>query len=96
MTTDNYSYMLETGIMGKVSKQFCKGASSKLILPTVSLHCVLVPCAGRALDPSPARPAARNSIISRAGPGLGLHTAGPGRAWAENNLNTSGLGRAWA
>ncbi|KAI0238127.1 hypothetical protein LSAT2_011230, partial [Lamellibrachia satsuma] len=28
--------------------------------------------------------------------GLGLHTAGPGRAWAENNLNTSGLGRAWA
>ena len=35
-------------------------------------------------------------IISWAGPGLGLHTAGPGRAWAENNLNTSGLGRAWA
>ena len=35
-------------------------------------------------------------IISQAGPGLGLHTAGPGRAWAENNLNTTGLGRAWA
>ena len=35
-------------------------------------------------------------IISRAGPGLGLHVAGPGRAWAEKKLNTSGLGRAWA
>ena len=45
MTTDNYSYMLETGIMGKVSKKKVKGASSKLILPTVSLHCVLVPWA---------------------------------------------------
>ena len=60
---------------------------------------VLVPCAGRAFGPSPARPAASGPglyIISRAGPGLGLHTAGPGRAWAGNNLNTSGLGRAWA
>ena len=57
----------------------------------------IVPCAGRAFGPSPAWPAARGPglyIISRAGPGLGLHTAGPGRTWAENNLNTSGLGRA--
>ena len=46
-----------------------------------------MPCADRALGPSPARPAG-------CGP---LHNfAGPGRAWAENNLNTSGLGRAWA
>ena len=57
--------------------------------------CILVPCAGRAFGPSPARGPGLY-IILRAGPGLGLHTAGPGRAWAENNLNTSGLGRAWA
>ena len=59
----------------------------------------VVPCMGRALDASPARPAARGSglyKILRAGPGLGLHIAGPGRAWAEKILNTSGLGRAWA
>ena len=33
-------------------------------------------------------------IILQARLGLDLHTAGPGRAWSENNLNTSGLGRA--
>ena len=44
---------------------------------------LLVPCTGRALDPSP-----------RAGPGLYIISrAGPGRAWAEKKLNTSGLGR---
>ena len=31
-------------------------------------------------------------IISRAGPGLGLHIAGPGRAWDEKKLTH----RAWA
>ena len=38
--------------------------------------CVLVPCAGRAFGPSPAR-------SPRAGPGLYIISrAGPGRAWA--------------
>ena len=61
----------------------------------ITCLCVVVPCAGRALGSSPARPVPQPAgragpglyIISRAGPGragpsLGLHTAGPGRAWA--------------
>ena len=51
-----------------------------------------MPCAGRAFGPS----------AGRAGPGLGLHTAGPDRALAENNgpsvsgPGRAGPGRAWA
>ena len=40
----------------------------------------------------PGRAGPLHNFAGRAGPGLGLHTAGPGRAWAENNLTHIGLG----
>ena len=47
---------------------------------------VFVPCTGRALDPSTGQTGPGLYKILQAWPGLSLHIASPGRAWAEKNI----------